>query len=157
MKFDFDKEIKKYEHVSKKDFYEKIREQIFKWAKRDGKKNKLLNTIMLAPDLFYVLWKLSLDNNVPIKQKAKAILGLTYFILPVDFMPESLLGPIGYLDDIVATVLILNSLLNDVPQELIEKYWLGEEKILPTIQKILKSANELIGSGIFDLLKKIFK
>lgn len=157
MKINFDKEVKKYKNVSKKDFYEKIREKLFKWANNEGKKNKLLNTIMLAPDLFYLLWKLSLDSEVPVKQKAKAILGLTYFILPVDFMPESLMGPIGYLDDIVATVLILNSLLNDVPQELLEKYWLGEGSILLIIQKILKTSNELIGTGVLELLKKLFK
>jgi len=157
MKINFDKEVKKYKNVSKKDFYEKIREKLFKWANNEGKKNKLLNTIMLAPDLFYLLWKLSLDSEVPVKQKAKAILGLTYFILPLDFMPESLMGPIGYLDDIVATVLILNSLLNDVPQELLEKYWLGEGSILLIIQKILKTSNELIGTGVLELLKKLFK
>ena len=38
---------------------------------------------------------------------------VVYYISPFDLLPEALLGPIGYLDDLVFAVYVLNRLLSD--------------------------------------------
>ncbi len=38
-------------------------------------------------------------------QAVVLLLGLLYFVMPVDFLPEAVLGPLGYLDDLVLLLL----------------------------------------------------
>jgi len=35
------------------------------------------------------------------------LLALFYIIFPIDILPEALLGPLGYIDDLVAAILII--------------------------------------------------
>ena len=84
-----------------KDFYQHLRSKIKTWIKTgEGKKYKWAEYIMFAPDLFHLLCKLSLDKDVPVKEKAKLVAAIAYFVSPIDLIPEMITGPVGYIDDI---------------------------------------------------------
>jgi len=141
----------------KKDFYQKLRADIKKWL--DEKKttdNRWAEYILLAPDLFHLLTKLTLDPDVPASKKVKLAGIIAYFISPLDFLPEMLLGPIGYLDDIALTAYVLNDILNEVDPKIIQRNWAGDRDILPLIKTIIANANNMVGGGIWKKIKRTF-
>lgn len=140
-----------------KDFYQKLRTDIKKWL---GEKSttdiRWAEYILLAPDLFHLLTKLMFDPDVPASKKVKLAGIIAYFISPLDFLPEILLGPIGYLDDIALTAYVLNDILNEVDPKIIQRNWAGDRDILPLIKTIIANANNMIGSGLWKKLKRTF-
>lgn len=141
----------------KKDFYQKIRADIKKWLnQKTDSKNTWTEYIMLAPDLFHLLTKLAIDPDVPASKKVKLAGIIAYFISPLDFLPEMLLGPVGYLDDIALTAYILNDIINEVDPQIVRRNWAGEKDILVLVKTILANANNMVGSGVWKKLKRTF-
>lgn len=139
------------------DFYQKMTKDIEKWLnKKVGKNHKWAGYIMLAPNLFHLLIKLVLDPKVPLEEKAKLGMVIAYFISPYDLIPEGLVGPVGYVDDIALTCLALNSLINNTNSRIVKKHWAGEQDILLVIKEVLKYADEMIGKGLWSKVRKFF-
>ena len=139
------------------DFYRKFRKNIHEWIKSDnGKVHKFADILMFGPDLFHLLCKLSIDENVPVSHKIKLGAAIAYFISPVDVIPEAIVGPIGYVDDIAVAALVLNNLINDTEPEMVRKHWAGDEDVLKVIQQILDVANNMVGAGLWKVLKGKF-
>jgi uncharacterized membrane protein YkvA (DUF1232 family) len=142
----------------KEDFYQSFREKMRGWlATEEGKTNKFGEYLMFAPDLFHLLCKLSLDDEVPIKEKAKLAGAIAYFVSPIDLLPEVITGPLGYLDDIAVAAYVLNGIINNTDKALVQKHWAGDGDVLAVIQQIIKGADEMLGSGLWAKLKKKFQ
>ncbi len=140
------------------DFYRKLRKKIKNWVASDESKNtRWTEYLLAAPDLFYLLWKLSLDENVPSDEKLKLVAAIAYFISPLDLMPEMFLGPVGYLDDIAVAAYVLDGLINRTNPEIVEKYWAGEADLLQLLKRIIQSADKMVGSGLWKKLKNVVK
>ncbi|MFP4031181.1 MAG: YkvA family protein [Desulfococcaceae bacterium] len=136
-------------------FYRKFRKRILAWAEtEEGRNHKWAEILMAGPDLFYLLWCLTLDSDVPPAHKLKLIGALAYFISPIDLLPEAFLGPIGYLDDIALAAYVLNELVNQSDPELIRRHWAGDGDALDLIRKILGAADQMVGGGLWDRIKK---
>src|SRR4030066_2508903 len=139
----------------KKDFYQKLRADIKKWL--DEKKttdNRWAEYILLAPDFFHLLTKLTLDPDVPASKKVKLAGIIAYFISPLDFLPEMFLGPVGYLDDIALTAYILHDIINEVDPKIVQRNWAGDRDILNLTKTIIANVNNIIGSGVWKKLKR---
>ncbi|WP_088006273.1 YkvA family protein [Indiicoccus explosivorum] len=126
------------------DFYQKLRERVQEWGESKGALSKALPYVLLAPDLFHLLMKLMLDGRIDTKSKALIGSGILYFFVPLDFLPEFLIGPGGFLDDVVVAAFILNTILNTYPKEIVEEHWAGKDELLTTLQKVTGSGNKLI-------------
>jgi uncharacterized membrane protein YkvA (DUF1232 family) len=129
-----------------KDFYKKLRTEVKDWI-NTRKEHKWADYILLAPDIFHLLMKLSMDKEVPVDKRVRLAAVIAYFILPLDFLPEILLGPIGYLDDIVISAYILNELLNTVDPRIVTKHWAGDRDLLNFIKNIIANAGQFLGKG----------
>ncbi len=139
----------------KEDFYHKLRAKITKWLqKEEGASNEWSKYIMWAPDLFYLLWKLSTDPAVPKAERTKVVAAVAYFISPIDLIPEAILGPFGFADDIVLAAFVLNGLVNKTDPAVVRKHWLGDEEVLGVIQNILDVADRMVGQKIWRKLKQ---
>ncbi len=137
------------------DFYQKLRTSIRKWEQtKDGHKNKWMEYLLLAPDLFHLLTRLIMDKSVNFEMKSKLGLVILYFISPIDLIPEALLGPGGYIDDIVLSAYIINLLINKTNPEIVYKHWAGEGDILEIIQKVMNNASKMVGKGILSKLRR---
>ena len=92
-----------------------------------------------------VLYYLSRDANVPTKLKLKILGALGYFILPLDFIPDAILG-LGFTDDLAALAWALFTMRKYVTPEIERKArerlreWFGPDEneeeddfTLPTI------------------------
>ena len=134
-----------------KDFYIKLRKKIETYLREHD--NQYADYLLLAPDLFHLLVRLSIDERVPVKKKAKFALVIAYFISPIDLLPEMLLGPLGYLDDIALTAYVINQYVNETDSTIVRELWAGDQDILSALKNIIDTADKFVGSGIWKKLK----
>jgi len=134
-------------------FYDRIRANIHQYVESKGAAvEKTTEFLLLVPDVFILLWRLLNDARVNGRNKVLLGSGVAYFIFPFDLIPEAFLGPIGYADDLVLAVYILNKMLTDTTADILREHWSGSEDVLAMIQKVLNAADQLVGA---DLLKRI--
>ena len=138
------------------DYYQRLRAQIRDWLKSDeGRRHQWADYLLFAPDLFHLLWKLSTDADVGAGDKVKLVGALAYFIAPLDLMPEMLVGPIGYLDDIALTAYVLNAMLNHTDPQVLRRHWAGDGDVLEIIKKVLAAADKMLSAKILGKLKRV--
>ena len=65
-----------------------------------------------------LLYNLAVNDAVPFADKAKIVGALGYFILPIDLIPDTLIG-IGFTDDIAVAMLVLKSVAGNISMEIL--------------------------------------
>ena len=138
-----------------KDFYFKLRAKINAYLEKHD--TPYADYLLLAPDLFHLLVKLSLDQRVPSDKKLKFVAVIAYFISPLDFLPEMLLGPIGYFDDIALTAYVINQYINETDAAIVRELWAGDQDILTVVKNIVAAADKFIGSGLWKKIRAKFR
>jgi uncharacterized membrane protein YkvA (DUF1232 family) len=133
-------------------FYDRLRERIH------GKLgDKATGLLLLVPDVFLLLWRLVNDPRVTGSNKILLGSGIAYYFLPLDVIPELLLGPVGFIDDLIFGVYMLNKILSDTPPEILREHWSGSEDVLAMIQRVLDAADKLGSGELLEKLKKVMK
>lgn len=146
MKMDIELKKELPPHEEQQDFYEKLRSKITTYVEsKTGKKGKFTPYLLFAPDLFHLLVKSLLDNRIDAKSKTIIGSGILYFITPLDVLPEGLIGPGGFIDDIIVATFVVNMLLNKFSPDIIEEHWSGDEKLLHALKKIAGTSDSLVG------------
>lgn len=136
-------------------FYDRMRESIRQYLEKKGSlAGSTGEYLLLAPDVFVLLWRLVNDKRVNAKDKVMLGSGLAYYLFPLDIMPEAFLGPVGYLDDLVFAVYLLNKLLTDTDVAILREHWSGRDDVLETIRRVLAAADNLVGSDLVGKFKK---
>ena len=139
-------------------FYDRLRTRINRFVENKGSTvGKTAEFLLLVPDVFILLWRLLNDARVSGKNKVLLGSGVAYFVFPFDLLPEAFLGPIGYLDDLVLAVYILNRMLTDTDAAILREHWSGSDDVLATIQKVLNAADSLVGSDLLKRIKRMTK
>lgn len=139
-------------------FYDRMRERIRKYLDEKGTvAGKAGEYLLLAPDIFVLLWRLVNDPRIDKKNKVALGSGIAYFLFPLDITPEAFFGPIGYIDDLIFGVLLLKRMLVDTDAAILREHWSGSEDILALIERILSSAEQLVGSDLLGRFKKAAK
>lgn len=139
-------------------FYDRIRASIHDFTERKGRVlGKTAEYLLLVPDIFILLWRLTTDARVHGRDKVLLGTAVAYFILPFDLIPEAIVGPIGYMDDLVFAVYVLNKILTSTEPSVLREHWSGSDDVLRVIQRILNAADELVATNISGRLKKMIK
>ena len=128
-------------------FYDRLRDRVTTAVeKRGGKLGQgAVEALLLAPDLFVLLVRLGLDSRVP-KQQRRFLLGaLAYFLTPIDLLPEGLMGPAGYLEDVVLAAAVLRMSLRTELEPLADDYWSGNQKLRVVLGNIAEISYDLLG------------
>ena len=138
-------------------FYEQLRAKLHEWAKsRDGKKSKWVEYVLVLPDLSYLLGSLVLDPEIPAKHKAKLGMVIAYIISPFDLIPEAIVGPAGYVEDLALAAYVINQLLNHVDEKIVTRHWKGDGDLLQVIKHIIEVTDEMVGSGLWKKVSSMF-
>jgi uncharacterized membrane protein YkvA (DUF1232 family) len=139
-------------------FYDRLHDRIHSYLERHGRvAEKTGDYLMLVPDIFMLLWRLTNEPRVSGKNKVLLVSGVAYFVFPFDLVPEAIVGPIGYLDDLVFGVYILNKMLLDTEPAILREHWSGDHDLLESIQKVLNAADNLVAGNLMARLKKMMK
>ncbi|HSP15949.1 MAG TPA: DUF1232 domain-containing protein [Thermoanaerobaculia bacterium] len=136
-------------------FYDRLRQRIHAYLERRGAlAERFGDYLLLVPDVFILLWRLTTDARVSGKNKVLLGSGIAYFIFPFDIVPEAIVGPIGFLDDLVFAVYVLNKMLSDTDPEILREHWSGHGDLLESMRKVLSGADRLVTDKVADKLKK---
>lgn len=100
------------------------------------------NVLHLTASLFH-------HSEVSHASKGKLGMALVYFISPIDVLPEGLIGPIGYVDDVMVATWVIDSILhgqNEREKALINTLWRGTAEDLEKLRRLTR---------IFDVMKVV--
>ena len=137
-------------------FYDRIRNTIQRYIDSKGAVvGKTGSFLLLVPDVFILLWRLTTDARVNGKDKVLLGSAVAYYVMPFDLLPEAILGPAGYLDDLVFGVYVLNKILGNVDASVLREHWSGSEDVLDSIQNVLNAAESLVGTDLVGRIKKM--
>jgi uncharacterized membrane protein YkvA (DUF1232 family) len=137
-------------------FYDRLRDKATTAARRRGGKagGATAEALLLIPDIFILLARLSLDSEVP-KESRRLIGGaLLYFILPVDLFPEVFAGPTGFLDDLVIACAVLGAAFSRDLESRTEHYWSGSRKLGSVLGDVSRTADALLGADLNGRVKQ---
>jgi uncharacterized membrane protein YkvA (DUF1232 family) len=135
------------------EFYHRLRRTVTIWAGGDkSKTNRYASYILAAPDLFMLLVRLSQDGRVSKANKAKLAGAVLYFMNPLDFVPEIILGPAGLVDDLALAAFVLHDVLETTDPAVVREHWEGSADILDLIRRILAVADTMVGGPIWRRL-----
>lgn len=136
-------------------FYDRLRERIL--ARVEGRGGRLadatVRALLLVPDVFILLVRLAFDKEVPAQARMMIGGALAYFILPVDLMPEALLGAGGFLDDLVLATAVLAQAFSGELEPYARRHWSGSEDLRVVIQDISYAAENLLGTKVYTRLE----
>ncbi len=139
-------------------FYDRLREHIHSLLENKGSLvEKAGDLLLLVPDMFILLWRLANDDRVSGRNKGLLITGIAYFISPIDAIPEGIVGPIGYIDDLVLAVFILNKLLTDTDPAVLREHWSGHEDVLDSIRRVLTAVDTMVDEKVVSKLRGMAK
>src|SRR3954452_2538117 len=137
-------------------FYDRIRNTIQRYIDSKGTVvGKTASFLLLVPDVFILLWRLTSDSRVNGKDKVLLGSAVAYFVMPFDLMPEALLGPVGYLDDLIFGVYVLNKVLSSGDASIVREHWSGSDDVLDAIQSVLNAADSLVGKETAGKIRKM--
>ncbi len=139
-------------------FYDRIRKRIQKFVDQRGRAiGKAADFLLFVPDVFILLWRLLRDSRVSGKNKVLLGSAVAYYIFPFDLIPEAIVGPIGYLDDLIFGVYVLNRMMIDTDAKVLRDHWSGSGDVLQTIQRVMSAADELVSKQVIARIKKLVR
>lgn len=135
-------------------FYDRVRGGIESYLeRRAGRVGKSsAQALLLVPDLLLLLIRMFLDRDVPRSTRAMIGGALAYFLLPADLAPEIVLGPLGFLDDLIIASTVLAQALGPDLESYAARYWSGSGKLREVLTEISRTSNQLLGA---DLSKRV--
>lgn len=139
-------------------FYDRLRGSISRYLeKKSNAVGRTAEFLLLVPDVFILLWRLVNDARVSGRNKVLLGSSIAYYIFPFDIIPEAFTGPMGYLDDLVFGVFVLNRILSETTPEVLREHWPGNTDVLDTIHNVLGAAESLVGGPMVERIKKMVK
>lgn len=137
-----------------KDKYSNLRQKVEE--KVPDKYEKLAEYALIIPDIVVLFYRLFRDKRIGIKNKL-LIGGITaYLASPIDILPD-FIPFIGKIDDIAIAFFGLNTIINEVPENIILENWQGEEDIIFMVKEAVRYISQVVGVKNVDKLINFIK
>lgn len=81
-----------------------------------------LRLLAHAPHLVRLYWRLLTDRRVSLLPKAVLLLGVAYFVVPLDLIPDFPLLGLNQLDDLAVIVLAARAFIALCPRSVVEEH-----------------------------------
>jgi len=148
--------VEMIEEKRARDYYRRLRTRLDKWLQsREGRTYRFADHLLLLPDFVHLIVRLALDRRVPMDLRTQTAAVLAYVMLPLDLVPEGLVGPLGFGDDLLLVALMVRRLLTTVPPDIVLAHWAGPAGLMDTIWTILDAAEEMVGAKVWKRLQRI--
>ncbi|MGB4677811.1 MAG: DUF1232 domain-containing protein [Aggregatilineales bacterium] len=150
-------EVHEFNAAQAQDFYQRIRGKVVSWAEGAGAGKEITKYVLLVPDIVALMVRLMGDSRVSGTLKAEIAAASAYIILPVDLMPEAVMGPAGLIDDAIIGMIALNRVFKAMGQagaDILRQYWDGDEDVLKVMQELLDRADRFVTGPVWSGIKK---
>jgi len=138
-------------------YYDRLRERFLDACGLGEGSRTWPQTLLLAPDLFVLMVRLFLDRELP--KASRQLIGgaLLYFLIPVDLMPEMVLGVGGFLDDVVVAAAVLSHVFSDPVAPFAERHWSGSSDLRRVLSDTIATARSLLGQDLYRRLARVLR
>lgn len=109
------------------------------------KYQKVVEYALMVPDIISLMYRLFKDKRVKLDVKIKVAGILAYLASPIDIMPD-FIPMVGKVDDVAIAFFGLNSIINEIPEEIILQNWQGKENIIVTVREAVNYISVAVGS-----------
>lgn len=109
------------------------------------KYQKVFEYALMVPDIISLMYRLFKDKRVKLDVKIKVAAILAYLASPIDIMPD-FIPMVGKVDDMAVAFFGLNSIINEIPEEIILQNWQGKENIIVTVREAVNYISVAVGS-----------
>lgn len=114
-------------------------------AEVEGYDGLYADMIQLVPDFFGMLSSLAEDPRLPQQARVLVNAAIAYFVLPFDVVPETGLGPFGYLDDLYLCAHVTFQMLCQPDlHELLEEHWPKDQTLALVVGEVLAKCKEAL-------------
>jgi len=124
------------------------------------KYQKVFEYALMLPDIITLMYRLFKDKRVKLDIKIRVAAILAYLASPIDIMPD-FIPMVGKVDDVAIAFFGLNSIINDIPEEIIMQNWQGKDNIIVTAREAVNYISVAVGSEnvskLLHALGKLFK
>lgn len=138
-------------------FYDRLRDKMLHAVEKHGGRysEAVVEALILVPDVFILLVRLTLDKDVPTPARAMIGGALAYFVLPTDLLPEALLGAGGFLDDLVLAAAVLGQAFGGELEPYARKHWSGSHELGKVLHGVTETAHHLLGDKLYGRLQRL--
>ena len=151
------KKVNEFSALQAEDFYKRIRSKVVNWAEGAGAGKAITKYVLLVPDIMALFVRLMGDPAVATHLKAEIAAASAYIIIPVDLMPEAVMGPAGLIDDAIVGAVALNrviKVMGGAGADKLRDYWDGEDDVLQVIEELLGKADQFVTGTVWNGIKK---
>ena len=135
--------------------YDRVRTRVVEHP--PGMSSGMRDMILLLPDLTVLLVRLLRDERVPRRVKLLAMVGVGYVLSPVDLLPAVILGPVGWVDDVVIVAATLSRILNHVHPDVVRYHWSGQGDALEVIKRVTHWSESLFTAHLPALVRSLLR
>lgn len=138
------------------DYYVQFRQRVQQWAAEKAPRwvQPLVPWVLAAPDFFVLLVRLARDERVSPMAKVMAGLVVTYFVVPLDLIPD-VLAVMGSVDDVAVALFALEQMAERIPAELVEELWPGEGRVLELVQEGTKLFAKVLPTQTMAAIRRL--
>lgn len=150
-------QVSEFNAVQAQDFYQRIRGKVVAWAEGAGAGKAITKYVLLVPDIMALLVRLMGDSRVSGQLKAEIAAASAYIIVPIDLLPEAVMGPAGLIDDAIVGMLALNRVFKAMGQageQILRQYWDGDDDVLVVMADLLDKADQFVTGRVWNGIKK---
>lgn len=149
---------------ARESFYRRVEEALAEWARDigaapvvDGSQG-YAEHIPKAPLLFRLLEALALETEVSTEGKAQIAVVFSYFSAPQDQVPEAVVGPSGYVDDVALAALTAKEISDRAGSDVVRRCWPEEGKDPgPVVEDVLRFARYAMGTETWQRVQAEFR
>lgn len=140
--------------ISLHSYYRQLQLRVTTWLEsEEAKAHPCAELYPHLPELFLLLAQVGLDPRIEDRERGGILSALKYIVAPFDLIPEGILGPAGYCEDLVLAALVVERLSTRLDEELLRQYWHGREDIRAVARTILETATTMVGGDTCERLR----
>ena len=120
-----------------KDFYDTLIENL------DTYNGEYASFIDCGPNLFKLLCDL-LDEDIDKESRLEINAAISYYVVPMDVIPEQIYGPYGYIDDIFISVYVLKKIAEKYSYDLLQEVWENDNDVKTVIDDCYEKSFDVL-------------
>ena len=120
-----------------KDFYCTLIENL------ENYEGEYASFIDCGPSLFKLLCDV-LDEDIDKSSRLEVHAAISYFVVPMDVIPEQVYGPYGYIDDIFISVYVLKRLAEKYSFDFLQEVWDRDSNVEEVIEDCYEKSLEVL-------------